>query len=174
MRHLNELFGQHQFEFWIIAIFIGILNPYARSVVGFIRALPRGFRAAVRYQREAKIERLERYAADKTRIFRNILANVCVFVLVTTGWTLHITDRLFLEAGSTGHALSDLIAHLFRELGAVYLLLSAAASAALYCAAITLLALWTFRDPERQIKRIRERLATDANNQSDSRQVPHE
>jgi hypothetical protein len=159
MPHFNEFFARHGFEFWTVSTLLA-LYPFLASIGAFLSALPAGISKAIRYQRESRLERLQAYADDKTRIFRYILGQVCVNLFVMSWWTVHSTDRLF-RAASPGGSLSDLVINLFSEVGAIYVLLAGLIDMIGFNAALTLLTLWTFRDPEGQIMRIRKRLNMD-------------
>jgi hypothetical protein len=158
MTHLNEIYAHHAFEFWILSIIVAVLLTYSRGFWAFVKAIPAGAKQALRKQREARLERLQAYADDKTRVFRFILMQACLNALIMGLWTLHSTDRLFFRSPSEASALSDLVLRLFNQVGAVYVLLTGLMQLVIISAFLALAILWTFRDPEAQIVRLRQKL----------------
>jgi hypothetical protein len=157
MPHFNEFFVRHGFEFWILSTLLA-LSSYSASLGTFVKAFPTGIKQAIRYQREARMERLQAYADDKTRIFRYILGQVCVNLLIMGLWTVHSTDRLFFRVIPQGGDLSDIVVGLFGQVGAAYVLLTGLLEMITLNAAMALLTLWSFRDPAGQIIRLRRQL----------------
>jgi len=153
MRHLNEIFAQHPFEFWLLAIVVGIFPSYASSFVAFVGALSGGLRAAIREQRKAKLRRLEAYLADRTSIFRLLLAEISFGCLLYCFLALH-TVRGLLVGGVSHSERAYLNPNLTGAVGAVFVMLVAAITMVGYASLTALVTLWSFRDPGGQIRRI--------------------
>ncbi|MGA1981870.1 MAG: hypothetical protein ABSG84_05300 [Acidobacteriaceae bacterium] len=158
MPNLELLFEHHGLVFWAVDIAVTILITTYPSIRDFLRGLPQGIKRAVRYQQEARLERLERYVEDNTRIFRLILGQVSVNVLIMSWWTVYAADRVFFSKSSGGDSMTNIIVRLFNQIGAIYVVITGLAEAMTFTAGLVLFTLWFFRDPQAQVQRLRESL----------------